>query len=398
MTASERLRQHLGKVYGRRDDLLLSALLQSWGQAIDRVHQDGEYAVAALDFERVAGRWLDLWGELFSVQRVSIKEKDPAYAFRVLAETIRLRPHNHALSDMLLDAFGIRSSVVDMWPYVLRGDQWTWPAGYPPQTGDSHLRADFASLLGPDSSVRGDIFAPFGPAVFGVWLHLDGSEPFDYSAETLRARFPLLLLGDGGENYWDGSHWSSACATTIASAGKINNGVWQGENSVSWDGNDDEIFLDLNLGDGIKRAYTGLKIWADTTYAATFDIRYSDDGILWYNAYTTWAPGATPYAELSWPSVGAHQYWRIYKTSLGDTGAWIQEVQFVTGSASLHVGDGHLTSPVLDGGPLDTARKGFGVRGDVTLVTADDVMDLINRHRAAGTQGVLMNLDLLANV
>jgi hypothetical protein len=55
----------------------------------------------------------------------------------------------------------------------------------------------------------------------------------------------------------------------------------------------------------------------------------------------------------------------------------------------LNLGDGHLTTPQV-GGPNDTARHGFAPQNFDLQSTADEVLDLINQHRAAGTQAVLM--------
>lgn len=60
--------------------------------------------------------------------------------------------------------------------------------------------------------------------------------------------------------------------------------------------------------------------------------------------------------------------------------------QFVS---TLHVSDGQLTSPDL-GGPGDTARQSFGVDPVGLPTSVQQVMALIDRHRAAGTEAVFM--------
>lgn len=61
--------------------------------------------------------------------------------------------------------------------------------------------------------------------------------------------------------------------------------------------------------------------------------------------------------------------------------------QFAPGS--LHVLNGHLTSPDL-GGESDTARYLFGTSPQALPPTVGEVMALIDRNRAAGTQAVFM--------
>lgn len=61
----------------------------------------------------------------------------------------------------------------------------------------------------------------------------------------------------------------------------------------------------------------------------------------------------------------------------------------------LHVSDGHLTSPELSGGPTDTARKSFGPLSVNLPVTEADVLNIMSRHRAAGTHGVMMQVTII---
>lgn len=61
--------------------------------------------------------------------------------------------------------------------------------------------------------------------------------------------------------------------------------------------------------------------------------------------------------------------------------------QFNAGSP--HVSDGQLTTPDF-GGPADTARHSFGVDPVGLPSSVTEVMSLITRHRAAGTEAVFM--------
>jgi len=58
-----------------------------------------------------------------------------------------------------------------------------------------------------------------------------------------------------------------------------------------------------------------------------------------------------------------------------------------------HVSDGQLTTPDF-GGPSDTARHSFSLPVPVFPASIDDIMALINQHRAAGTRPIMIATQL----
>ncbi|MDO8357327.1 MAG: hypothetical protein Q7U76_13130 [Nitrospirota bacterium] len=190
-----RLQANMGRIYGGPSSGVLPSLLSAIGSVIDRAHADGQGALAQLNLLSSSAVWLDQWGALFGVSRLS-GEGDVLYAPRIVAQVIRQRPQGIALQDIVQAAFNLTVQIRDLYPYCLLSDQWTTPPGRPPQVSDGQLTVGFNGSA-PDNAVRCDYLTPYLPGHFGVWIQFSSdSTPYSFTMEDIRANFPLVLFSD----------------------------------------------------------------------------------------------------------------------------------------------------------------------------------------------------------
>ena len=71
----------------------------------------------------------------------------------------------------------------------------------------------------------------------------------------------------------------------------------------------------VDLGAGNEKAWTRLRGYTSILYRLYFDIQYSDDGTNWTTIKENYCFTSSGWREVSWPSVGAHRYWRLYQTN-----------------------------------------------------------------------------------
>lgn len=257
MTSADRIKRKLGRIYGRRSSASLDSMLLAIGQQFDVLGIDVSNAISQLNVTTSSEDWADFWGTVFGIPRKASAEPDGTYTDRIIEETIRQRPQPQALTSIVKKSLGVTMLVRDLWPMVLKTNQFVVPAGRPPQVLNGHLAPGWTPGAVDDQAVRLAFGAPYLEGAFGVWLDVQPGEPFQYTIENIIALLPDKLLTN------------------------------------------------------------------------------------------QFAPG------------------------------------------SLHTLNGHLTTPDL-GGPSDTARYLFGVSPQALPATVDQVMTLIERHRAAGTQAVFM--------
>ena len=192
-TLTTKLRSHLPRIYGRGDDRLLTLILTAWAREFDLGLSAGDHAIGQLYLDSAYGPWLDLWGDLFKVGRRSPDEPDDDYAARIIGETVRQRPQTTALEQIVLASLGIKITVVDLWPFVLRTNQWTQRVGRPLQVTDGQLTA---GVGGPYDQVAKTMSARNKPGAFGVWIHAAPPTPFDYTIENIKTLMPYVLFTD----------------------------------------------------------------------------------------------------------------------------------------------------------------------------------------------------------
>lgn len=190
-----RLQTNMGRVYSAPSNGVLGQLLSAIGSVIDRAHQDGQNALAQLNLLSSSDQWLDQWGALFAVPRLTA-ERDVLYAPRIVGQVIRDRTQWIALQQIVQAAFNITIQVRDLYPYCLLSDQFSTPPGRPPQVSDGQLTAGFNGSA-PDQAVRCDYAAPYLPGNFGVWIQfVSTSTPYSFTVSDIRANFPLTLFSD----------------------------------------------------------------------------------------------------------------------------------------------------------------------------------------------------------
>lgn len=99
-------------------------------------------------------------------------------------------------------------------------------------------------------------------------------------------------------------------------------------------------YLKVDLGASNTQDFNKVIMYANSggTVQAVWDIQYSDDNSNWTTAYTgisqITGSTVTPWVSATWASVGAHRYWRLYKTNAASGGNWTTEVQFYTTDTS----------------------------------------------------------------
>lgn len=99
-----------------------------------------------------AGKWLDLWGELYGNIFRLFNEEDQGYAARILREVSRWRLNEFALAELIEDQFGIPAHVRN-----LHDQAWVWnKTKYGKYAGRKYSRGTFEvdPLIEPDSSIK----------------------------------------------------------------------------------------------------------------------------------------------------------------------------------------------------------------------------------------------------
>ncbi len=94
-------------------------------------------------------------------------------------------------------------------------------------------------------------------------------------------------------------------------------------------------WLQLDLGNGVTRAFRSVRLYKNQiAIQATFNVQYSDDGLNWTTCYSginvTALGGFGRTITASWGNVGAHRYWRLYKSDAAAPGGIFEETQFST--------------------------------------------------------------------
>ena len=135
---------------------------------------------------------------------------------------------------------------------------------------------------------------------------------------------------EGWSRQYDGTYWTNS-GFTIADLNLINdkNEVTP---AIDCDSANAASTLTLDLGVNNTEAFHRVKFSVDAHVHLICNIQYSDNGSAWTTVYTG--------ADLSicnnkkavtfwWPDIGAHRYWRIYKTNAATAGGNITNVQWL---------------------------------------------------------------------
>ncbi len=194
MASLDRIKRHLGRVYGRTSSTLLDAAVDSTAHQFDSLGRDIDSGVAQLLAGSASADWLDFWGTVFGVGRnANPTELDEPYAARIIEEIVRQRSQGDALVDIVLKTLGITIIIRDLWPLVLGLNQFTVPAGRPPQSINGHLTAGWIDGTVDDVAVRLGFAPPYEEGAFGVWLAIDPGDPFEYTLQNVIDLLPHVL-------------------------------------------------------------------------------------------------------------------------------------------------------------------------------------------------------------
>jgi len=136
---------------------------------------------------------------------------------------------------------------------------------------------------------------------------------------------------EGFSNNYDGTYWTNS-GFAIADMDYINDREEQTA-AVDCDAAAAGSTLMLDLGADTEKAYVRIKFsTSGAAVNATFDIQYSDDNVTWATAYTgadLSVAGTMEQITFWWDNVGAHRYWRIYKTDAAAAGGDITDIQWL---------------------------------------------------------------------
>ena len=91
------------------------------------------------------------------------------------------------------------------------------------------------------------------------------------------------------------------------------------------DGSGPGAYLQVDFGAWNAKSLTSIGVYALTSYAGVYDVRYSADGTTWSTAATGFRPDAG-WRSIAWASVGAHRYWRLVLMNTPGPGAWLMEL------------------------------------------------------------------------
>lgn len=164
---------------------------------------------------------------------------------------------------------------------------------------------------------------------------LPGSEALPDSVQAT-----LTINGSAYTQSWRGSDWSSLDARApqgpkltpamlsvsgmgISSLAAIVDGDTTTPSGFYTDNSVPGAYLQIDLGKPYPLSTLG--IWAGIPYIGIFDIKYSDDGSGWFTAYSGYSP-IPGWSAASWPTVGAHRYWRLVLTNTPGNGSWLREL------------------------------------------------------------------------
>ena len=151
--------------------------------------------------------------------------------------------------------------------------------------------------------------------------------------------------------------------------------------------------LQLDLGASITRAFRAVRLYASGAYTAVFTIDYSDNGSTWTPVATNWNAGQDgAFSSISWASVGAHRYWRLFKTNAAAAGGDLYEVQFSTEPSMV------LFHGTIDDLDFTKTRTGGQRRFACELVDWNQLTDrrLVPKEYLEQSSGAIVN-DLITN-
>lgn len=453
MATIDKLLTTLGPRYGFGQNVLLRALLGAWAAKLDDAVADGDKAMAQLSINTAAGVWLQQWGELYNVPRLP-NEDDDAYAQRIVRSTIQQRPQLLAIRQLVLQAFALKDFfIADLWPFVLLSDQFALPDEVftrstnllrRSQDFDNPTWSKFGSTIlpnavgAPDGTTAADRLTESAlnenHQVFQLLLQPAGATmTFSvYAKPDSRDQITVQMAGTAFTratfNLTNATFVLTQPTTGTATAGMTQeaNGFYRC--SITWVGIVVNPLCQILLANGAGvnlyqgNGTSGLYLWGAMVNQGTFPLPYvqtfdtvtsqlvqtvadgmplqQSDGQL-QSTFFNFGPNEAAVSFTPTFAPGAFGYWISELTSqltvytLDQVIALLPLVllsdQF---TSNTQVSDGQLTTPGF-GTPQDTARHSFALPPVTFPVSVDDVLDVINANRAAGTMPVLMGTQLL---
>jgi hypothetical protein len=98
---------------------------------------------------------------------------------------------------------------------------------------------------------------------------------------------------------------------------------------------DPGAWMQIDFGLGNEKSLIKWRYYVLATAQAVWDIQYSDDGTTWTTVYENFdVRTSAGWHEAVWEYVGAHRYWRSYKTNSAVGGAWHYELEVFEQSAT----------------------------------------------------------------
>lgn len=119
---------------------LLWALLQGYSREVDAAQEQIRQALLQMVIATAEGEWLDLWGTLYGVPRMT-GESDAALRLRIPREAFRLRVNPRAIEAAIKELTGKDVSILEPW--------------------QSSFVLDQSLLSGPDKMQDGQFVGPF---------------------------------------------------------------------------------------------------------------------------------------------------------------------------------------------------------------------------------------------
>ena len=135
-------------------------------------------------------------------------------------------------------------------------------------------------------------------------------------------------------------------------------------------------YLQIDLGSAAT--VLTVSVFGASSYAGIYDIRYSDDGNTWSTAASGFNPG-NGWRSKSWPSVGAHRYWRLVLVNTPGPGSWLDELMLSTAAG-----------PILAGSML--SQSGLAINTFGSIVDGDTTS--AGWHTDSAVPGAYLQLDL----
>lgn len=188
---------------------LLWSLYSAYAIEVEQAEVAVAEALRQMVMTQAEGDWLDVWADLYGVQRVS-DEADDALQARIPQEVLRLRVNGLAIEQAVQDITGERISLVEPWRRMftlsesaLSGDHHLQDGAYytyhviQPVGGQGTDWSAVLPVIQRNKAAGIDLYAPM--VDFGTW-HIDLQPPVEYRIDN--ARTDVRGIGLLSSNDW----------------------------------------------------------------------------------------------------------------------------------------------------------------------------------------------------